>query len=153
MGKQLVNYLKFDLPRASWAGFVELAAVARKEGAASVSLIVEGQSGASCAGMSVGVHPRSEYVVIKVPTLDGTELWIMSQSRQADVEKTAGFDRTSVPLLTLRSESLSGRPVLNPVTEEVSSIQLSDQVVLETGTGVSLILPACAGSPGKEIVQ
>jgi hypothetical protein len=156
MGKQLVNYLKFDLLRASLAEFAELAQVAKKAGATRVSLIVEASDGspeASCEGMGVAIHPESEYVAIKVPTLDGTELWIMARGLQERVEKTVGFARVSIPMIIFRSESLRGRSALNPVSEESFPIQLNDRVTLEAGTGVSLVHPLVAQDRCKESVH
>jgi hypothetical protein len=47
-----------------------------------------------------------EWVLIKVPTIDGTELWLVEASEQESVEKKIGFQKKSNPLLTLSKEQL-----------------------------------------------
>src|SRR5262249_32837417 len=64
-----------------------------------------------------------------------TEIWIMAAGLQESVEKIAGFEKASKPLLTFKAEKLHKQKVRHPFLDRDSLIMLGDHVTLEAGTG------------------
>jgi isoleucyl-tRNA synthetase len=131
-------YVKFDLTREALASFPELQAVARKEGAVRTALVIWTTTPWTLpANLGIALHPEFEYVAIKAPTLEGTEIWIVAAGLQEAFERAAGMgEKTSTPLLTFKAEKLHKQHAQHPFIEgRKSLIMLGDHVTLEAGTG------------------
>ena len=132
-------YVKFDLEQD--AIFPELAAVAKRESASRVSVVIWTTTPWTLpANLGISLHPEFDYSAIKVPTLEGTELWIVASGLQEAFEKAAGFETPSKPVLTFKGEKLRGKYTKHPFMETGgkpvrSLIMLGDHVTLEAGTG------------------
>ena len=143
MGQHLVSfpslYVKFDLTAETLAGCSILSECVNREAAIRASLIVwtDTPNGLTQA-CEVSLHPDVDYVVIKAPTLDGNEIWIFAKELQIQVERAAGFDVISVPLMTLKAASLHLQTVRHPLSDHKVPIQISHQVTLQIGTGIVL---------------
>jgi hypothetical protein len=112
--------VKFDLTRKSIAAFPELARIHNEEGAVRSSVIAE-----PAAASDILKVRAASFVVVKAPTLEGTELWLVSLDRQEDFEKSMGFEKASVPLLSFQSERLEGLLVLrDPEGDESFPIRI-----------------------------
>ena len=130
-------YVKFDLTKEALASFPELAAIAKREAATRVSLVIWTTTPWTLpANLAVAMHPEFDYVAVKAPTLDGTELWIVAEGLQENLEKAAGFEKKSTPLLTFKADKLHRQKARHPFIERDSLIVLGEHVTLEAGTGV-----------------
>lgn len=129
-------YVKFDLTQESLDGFPELKAISQKEGAVRTSLVIWTTTPWTLpANLGIALHPDLEYVAVKAPTLDGTEIWIVAKALQENVEKAAGFEKPSQPLLTFKAEQLHRKTAQHPFLPRTSLIMLGDHVTADTGTG------------------
>ena len=134
------NYIKFTLTRASLKALPELAVLAEREGAVSASLIVHLESLEKLMLVQdVGLCPGTEYFAIKAPTLEGTEIWIVSSESQPAFEKAAGFEISSIPLTVILAETLVGQWVRHPLLDSEARISVSSLVRSSVGTGIDLI--------------
>ncbi len=132
--------VKFDLSRESLKGFAELAQVASRECACRVSLVVgAARPGSLSADAGAAIRPGTEYAAIKVPALEGTEIWIVAKSLQAKLERAVGFDKPSSPLLVFAADRLLGLKATNPVTEGDRPLIAETAVPLDSGTGAVLV--------------
>lgn len=130
--------VKFDLTPETLQAFPELQAIAREEGAIRTSLIVwTTQAWTLPMNRAVLLRPKADYVVIKAPTIDGTELWMVAKELQASFERTVGFgEKTSTPLMTLKAETLNHQKIFHPWRDQTSLIFMGPQVSLSEGTGI-----------------
>jgi hypothetical protein len=96
---EVVSYVKVDFSRETLALFPDLAAVSKKENAIRTCLVLP-------FGQKVLFEAGSAFVVIKVPSLEGTELWIVARELQESLERAAGFDSVSEPLFGFNKEPL-----------------------------------------------
>ena len=129
-------YVKFDLSKEVVASFPELATVATQEGASRVSILIWTTTPWTLpSNLGISLHPDFDYVAIKAPTLEGTEIWIVAKGLQESVEKAAGFERVSTPLLTFKAEKLHRKNARHPFIERDSLIMVGDHVTLDAGTG------------------
>ena len=130
-------YVKFDLTSEAIASFPELASVVKREGATRTSIIIWTTTPWTLpANQGIALHPEYDYSVLKVPGLDGTELWIVATGLQEAFEKAAGFTKTSTPLMTFKAEKLHKQYAKHPFIDgKKSLIILGEHVTLEAGTG------------------
>ncbi len=129
-------YVKFDLADDAVSAFPELAEIARREGATRTSLIIWTTTPWTLpANLGISLHPEFDYVAIKVPALEGTEIWIVAKGLQESFEKAAGFEKPSTPLLTFKAERLHRKNARHPFINRNSLIMLGEHVTLDTGTG------------------
>jgi isoleucyl-tRNA synthetase len=129
-------YVKFDLSKEALAHFPELKKVSEQEGAIRTSLIIWTTTPWTLpANMGISLHPEFDYVAIKAPGLDGTEVWIVAKGLQESFEKAIGWEKTSEPLLTFKAEKLHKQNARHPFIDRNSLIMLGDHVTLEAGTG------------------
>lgn len=130
-------YVKFDLTRETIQSISDLDAISKKVGASRVSLVAWTTTPWTLpANLGLSLNPEFEYVAIKAPTLEGTEIWIVAQGLQETFEKAIGFEKTSTPLLTLKAESFHRKKARHPFIERDSLILLGSHVTLDAGTGV-----------------
>jgi isoleucyl-tRNA synthetase len=141
-------YVKFDLSKDTLQSLPELSKIAREEGAVRTALVVwTTQPWTLLASRGVALRAQSDYVAIKAPTIDGTEIWIVAKELQTAFEKSVGFgDKTSTPLLTLKAEQFNHQKILHPlqgqIEDEVTNhsptlIFLDKYLSVEIGTGVA----------------
>jgi isoleucyl-tRNA synthetase len=130
-------YVKFDLTKEALQLLPDLQAIALREGAVRVSIIGWTTMPWSLpANRGLGLYPQSDYVVIKAPTIDGTELWIVAKEQQSMFERSVGFgDKLSTPLLAMKAERFHEKYALHPWLDRPSKIFLDSHVTLEAGTG------------------
>jgi isoleucyl-tRNA synthetase len=130
-------YVKFDLTKDALSAFPELKAIAEREGAIRTSIVIWTTTPWTLpANMGIAMHPEFDYVAVKAPTLEGTEIWIVAQGLQESFEKAAGFEKMSTPLLTFKAEKLHRQFVQHPfIADRKSLIMLGEHVTLEAGTG------------------
>lgn len=130
-------YVKFDLPSETLRAFPELSEVAKREGASRTCILIWTTTPWTLpANLGISLHPEFDYVAIKVPTLEGTEIWIVAQGLQEKIEKLAGFEKLSQPLLTFKGAKLERKNARHPFLDRNSLIMLGEHVTLEAGTGV-----------------
>lgn len=129
-------YVKFDLMRETLAKFPELDSIAKREGAIRTSIIIWTTTPWTLpANLGISLHPEFDYVALKAPSIEGTEIWIVAKGLQEAFEKTLGWEKTSAPLLTFKAEKLHRLKARHPFVERDSLIMLGDHVTLEAGTG------------------
>ncbi|MGZ3688253.1 MAG: isoleucine--tRNA ligase, partial [Bdellovibrionota bacterium] len=130
-------YVKFDLTKDALAHFPELGAIAKREGAIRTSVIIWTTTPWTLpSNLGIALHPEFDYVAVKAPTLEGTEIWIVAKGLQENLEKAAGFEKPSTPLLTFKAEKLHRQYAQHPFIESRKSlILLGDHVTLDAGTG------------------
>ncbi len=129
-------YVKFDLRPEALAAFPELAAAAKKEGAIRTSVVIWTTTPWTLpANLGISMHPEFDYVAIKVPAIEGTELWIVAKELQAAVETAAGMKPGAPPVLTFKAEKLHRQKAKHPFIERDSLIMLGEHVTLDAGTG------------------
>lgn len=78
---------------------------------------------------------------IKIPSLDGTELWIMPGSKQADVELKMGFGKPSVPLLSTSSKTIQSLSFRDPLFRSEVRFRSRSDVICTSLTGATLLSP------------
>lgn len=106
---QIILYVKCNLTKEALNHFPALQQISRREGAGRTSLIVLTTLPWTLpANLGLTLHPDLDYVAVKAPSLDGTEIWIMPQECQASVEQAAGFKKPSQPLLTFKADKGMG---------------------------------------------
>ena len=93
------SWTKYELPREALKKLPALAAAFAREGAWRACVL---------AASAPAIVPYAEYAVIKVPALEGTELWFTVAAEQAAVEDALGFGKPSLPLLILSGAELEG---------------------------------------------
>jgi isoleucyl-tRNA synthetase len=129
-------YVKFDLPKETLEAFPELKTIVGREGAVRTSIIIWTTTPWTLpANLGIAMHPEFDYVALKVPSLEGTEIWIVAKGMQEAFEKAAGFEKTSIPLLTFKAEKLHRQNAQHPFIDRKSLIMLGEHVTLEAGTG------------------
>ncbi len=135
-------YVKFDLTNESVWAFPELGEISRNEGAVRVCILVETLNPWVLPfSLGISLHSKWDYVAIKVPALDGTEIWIVAQIFQEAIEKFIGFEKHSLPLLHFQGGVLHRHYVKHPFFLKNLMIILSDQMGYASGTGAVLINP------------
>ncbi len=129
-------YVKFDLKKEALGAFPELGSIAKREGAIRVSLVIWTTTPWTLpSNLGISLNPEFEYVAIKVPALEGTEIWIVAKGLQESFEKAVGFEKASQPLLTFKAEKLHKQSARHPFVDRDSLIMLGEHVTLEAGTG------------------
>ena len=137
-------FVKHDLAKDALQALPELQSIARDEGAIRTSLISSTTSPwMLISTRKVSVRPQTEYVAIKAPTIDGTEIWIVAKECQAEFERSVGFgNKTSTPLMTLKGEQFDQQKTVHPfVIDRSATIVLDCDVTLKGGTGVVDVTP------------
>jgi hypothetical protein len=139
--------VKFDLSRRDLQGFAELSAVADRELACRVSLVVRAVATASLsAGAGAAIRPGTEYAAIQVPSVEGNEIWLVARALLAELDRAAGFAKPSQPLLVFGSDRIVGMRASNPLTDTESALSAAASLPLDAGTGAALVEPAMGAS-------
>jgi isoleucyl-tRNA synthetase len=129
-------HVKFDLTDEALAAFPELAQIAKREAAVRTSIIIWTTTPWTLpSNLGISLHPEFDYVAIKAPGLEGTEIWIVAKGLQESFEKAAGFEKVSTPLLTFKAEKLHKQSAKHPFIDRKSLIMLGEHVTLDAGTG------------------
>lgn len=132
-------YAKYDLTRNAIAQLPDLAAAAKNVGAVRVSLIAStAEASALASAAELRVSNDAHFVAIKAPSLEGTEIWLVEASQQAAFETSVGFEKTSLPLITLKSQNLVNVEVKSPVSAEILHVSLTASKDPHHRTGVFL---------------
>jgi isoleucyl-tRNA synthetase len=128
-------YVKFDLPQAELDKFPALAGVAKRESAQRVSLVIWTTTPWTLpANLGISLHPEFDYVALKAPALEGTELWIVAEGLVESFSTATGTGKPE-PVLKFKADKLHKLKARHPFIERDSLIMLGDHVTLEAGTG------------------
>jgi isoleucyl-tRNA synthetase len=146
-------YVKFDLTRETLEHIPELKKVAQEEGAIRTSIIVWTASAWTLpANRGVALHPESDYVAIKAPTLEGTEIWIVAGASQASFERAVGFgEKISTPLWTGEAERLRNQSLKHPFLDRNVPISVDSGVRLVPGSGAANVVDFTAEQGAFEV--
>ncbi len=140
-------YVKFDLTREALAEFSELKNVALNAGAVRTSILVWTKTpGILSETLGITLSSRMQYIAILIPTLDGNEIWILGQPFQEAIEKIAGFEKLSEPLLIFNAERLDRQSVQHPFLPKKLLMSVGDHCPMGTwgtlgtlGVGTSVV--------------
>lgn len=78
---------------------------------------------------------------IKIPSLDGTELWIVPESKQAEIEFKMGFGKPSEYLLSTSSKTIHAMTYRDPLFRSEIKFRQRTDVICTSITGATLLSP------------
>jgi len=129
-------YVKFELRPEALQAFPELEAAKKKSGAERVSVVIWTTTPWTLpSNLAIALHPEFDYVAIEVPSVEGTQLYIVAQGLQEAFEKAVGAAAPFKTALTFKAERLHRQNARHPFIERDSLLILGDHVTLEAGTG------------------
>jgi hypothetical protein len=135
-------YLKFDLVKSSIAELPELVPIYQQTGAARACLVFKSHGAWERATSPKATHiEETRWCVIKIPSLDGTELWIVPAPNQAEVERKIGFGRPSASLLSLSLAELLPLVYRDPLFRHEVRFDWKSDVICTSMTGVTILSP------------
>jgi hypothetical protein len=156
-----LTYVKFDLLDESLRELPDLSAAARAAGAETVSLVARTSESMAARALDeavwsgVALRPRTSCLAIKIPSLEGTELHVVSHACQPDYERCLGFEKPSEPVLALEAEKLLGQKVRvsanygEAAGRGDAKVILSDEVDASSGAAP---LVGGSGSPERALL-
>jgi hypothetical protein len=135
-------YLKFDLTKPSVAGIPDLQDIVRATGAIRACTVFKSQGAWERIGALPATHlDDPNWYLIKIPSIDGTELWLVPESKQSEVELKIGFDKPSAPLLTIAAKIVLSMTYRDPLFRNEVQFAWRDQVICTSLTGATLLSP------------
>ncbi|MBS1963589.1 MAG: hypothetical protein JST04_15350 [Bdellovibrionales bacterium] len=135
-------YLKFDLTKPSIAGIPDLQDIVRATGAIRACMIVKTQGAWDRIPNLPATHlDDPHWYLIKIPSIDGTELWIVPESKQSEIELKVGFDRPSEPLLTILAKTALSMTYRDPLFRNEIQFDWRNHVICTSLTGATLLSP------------
>jgi hypothetical protein len=135
-------YLKFDLTKGSIPEIAGLMEVYKEMGAIRACMICKSQGAWERLPEPPATHIEDQnWRVIKIPSIDGTELWIVPESRQSEVELKMGFDKPSSPLLTLAGAQLLTLTYRDPLFRNEVKFNWKNDVICTSLTGATILSP------------
>lgn len=136
------HYLKFDLTKPSVAGIPDLQDIVRATGAIRACMIVRTHGAWDRMTTIPATHLEDHlWYLIKIPSIDGTELWIVPESRQSEIELKIGFDKPSEPLLKIGSKIVLSMTYRDPVFRNEIQFDWRDHIICTSLTGTTLLSP------------
>lgn len=136
------HYLKFDLTKNSIGTIPDLSDYARATGAIRVTILVRTQGAWERLDELPATHGEDpNWFTIKIPSIDGTELWIVPESKQSEVELKLGFDKPSRPLMTVPSKLLLSMNFRDPLFRNEIRFAWKPHVICTALTGTTLLSP------------
>lgn len=136
------HYLKFDLTKTSISAIADLGDYVRATGAIRVCAIIRTQGAWDRLDELPGTHVDDvNWYAIKIPSIDGTELWLVPESKQSQVEQKIGFDKPSKPLMTIPSKALLSMNYRDPLFRNEIRFLWKSHVICTSLTGATLLSP------------
>ncbi len=133
-------YLKFDLTKPSIAAIPDLQDIFRATGAIRTCAVIRTHGAWNRVETLPGTHledPR--WYLIKIPSIDGTELWLIPESKQSEVELKIGFDKPSSPLLAIVAKTVLSMTYRDPLFRNDVQFEWRDHIICTSLTGVTLL--------------
>ncbi|MBC7385658.1 MAG: hypothetical protein H7301_05800 [Cryobacterium sp.] len=135
-------YLKFDLAKATLANLPELAKQAKLTGAIRVCTIFRTHGAWDRIDQLPATFVEEpNWRVIKIPSIEGTELWIVPESKQSQVEMKTGFDKPSASLLTIPGKTMTTIKHRDPLFRNEVVFAWKKDVICTSLTGATLLSP------------
>jgi len=135
-------YLKFDLTKQSVAAIADLQDIVRATGAIRTCMVVRTHGAWNRVDKLPGTHLEDpQWKLIKIPSIDGTELWIVPTSKQSEVELKIGFDKPSTPLLSIAAKVVLSMAYRDPVFRNEIQFEWRDHIICTSLTGATLLSP------------
>jgi hypothetical protein len=135
-------YLKFDLVKTSLAAIPELARLAKETGAIRSCAVVRTHGAWEPLSELPGTCVDDpNWKVIKIPSLDGNELWLVPESKQSEMELKMGFDRPSEALQSIPAKTILASSFRDPVFRAETKFKLKPDVICTSVTGLTLLSP------------
>lgn len=129
-------YVKFDLPRAEYSKVPGMEAAIKGAGIDRVSVVIWTTTPWTLpSNLGISLHPEFDYAVMKVPTLEGTEGWIVAKNLKPQVEAAASMGSPCETVFETKGEAFHKLNARHPFVDRNSLIMMGTHVTLETGTG------------------
>ncbi len=141
-GKKEVRgyYLKFDLTKASIAEVPDLLDFYKATGAIRASIIIKTQGAWDKVPLIPVTYSEDvNWYTIKIPSIDGTELWIVPQSKQSDIEAKLGFGKASEVLVTTSSKTIYSLTFRDPLFRSEVKLRWKNDIICTSLTGTTLL--------------
>lgn len=123
MNSSKAAYVKFDLSDSELSRFPELHKAAESHLAARTSLIVWTENLTSLSGnQGILVYSNGDYVAMKVPSVEGEELWIVAKGLKTAFEKALSLTRPCDIVLTFKAEKIHSLKAVNPLVDQENPI-------------------------------
>ncbi len=140
-------YLKFDLTKSSIAGIPDFEDYVRATGASRVCTVMKTQGAWDRVTELPATHLEDlNWTLIKIPSIDGTELWLMPESKQSEVESKIGFDKPSAPLLATAAKNILTSVYRDPLFRNEVRFKWRNDVICTSITGATLLSPTAEWS-------
>jgi hypothetical protein len=132
-------YVKLNISDESLAKLPHWEKVKRRESASRIACLVKSASVENLAlGDGISISSESEYCAIKVPTLDGNEIWVFASDLGHLIEKAIGIEGVSEKLFTFSGRELAGSFLRHPFTNRDLPVHAHSTKPIPTGTGIEL---------------
>ena len=143
-------YLKFDLTKNALKELPELEQITRKEAAIRTCLILSAHGSWDRSERLTVARPfDTHWNVIKIPAIEGTELWIVPDSAQVNVEKRVGFEKSSQPLLCTLAMHFMRLAYRDPIYRHEIRLEWKSDVKSNSWSGLSVM----SGTAGFSMEQ
>lgn len=135
-------YLKFDLTKRSLTAIPDLANLYKVTGAIRACMVFKTHGAwerlPDLPGTSV---EDPNWKVIKIPSIDGNELWLVPESKQSEIELKMGFDRPSESLHSFSAKTIFGSHLRDPLFRSEVDFRWKNDVICTSVTGLTLLSP------------
>lgn len=133
------RFVKFDFTKTALRELTELYALHEREGALRTCLVLECPgSWEKSAELQAEYDGDANFVVVKIPSIDGTELWVVPEAKQEAVEEEMGFGKKSAPLYLGALPTLFARTFRDPLYRNEVQVLWKKNPFLPSLTGFSL---------------
>jgi hypothetical protein len=135
-------YLKFDLTKPSVAAIPDLQDIVRATGAIRTAMVLKTHGAWDRLKSLPATHLEDpHWHLIKIPSLDGTELWLVPETHQSVIEAKIGFDKPSNALLTISAKTVLSMTYRDPLFRSDVQFDWRDHIICTSLTGATLLSP------------
>ena len=135
-------YLKFDLTKSALSDVDGFLPLYKETGAIRACLILKSKGSWDRLPALPATHiDEQNWRVIKIPSIDGTELWIVPESRQSEVELKIGFDKPSTPLFSIPAKRLYELTYRDPVFRSEVTFNWKSDIICTSLSGATILSP------------